>query len=102
MEATNRYIPTKRTNRNSKPFWNEELSKASNELGALRRKFKYNSNFRNGQHLAQASDHFKKLLSGSASTWMSKILAEMDINTENSSGQFIIGFSKENLRDGPY
>ena len=76
-EATTLYIPTKRTNRNSKPFWNVELSKASNELRALRRKFKYNSNFRNGQHLAQARDHFKKLLSESASTWMSKILAEM-------------------------
>ena len=76
-EATNLYNPTKRTNRNSKQFWNEELSKASNELRALRRKFKYNSNFRNGQHLAEARDHFKKILSESASTWMSKILAEM-------------------------
>ena len=75
--ATNLYISTKRTNRNSKPFWNEELSEASNELRLLRRKFKYNSNYRNGQNLAKAREHFKKLLSESASTWMSKILAEM-------------------------
>ena len=30
-EATNLFFPTQRTNRNTKPFWNEELSKASNE-----------------------------------------------------------------------
>ena len=76
-EAMNLYIPTKRTNRNSKPFWIEEISKASYESRALRRKFKYNSNYRNGQHLAQARDNFKNELSESTSTWMSKILAEM-------------------------
>ena len=79
-EATNLYIPTKRTNRNSKLLWNKELTKASNELGLLRRKFKYNTIYRNGQHLARARDDFKKLLSESAAAWMSKrdeSLAEM-------------------------
>ena len=67
-DATNLYIPRKLTNGNSKPYWNEELSKASNEL---RRKFKYNSNYRNGQHLAETRDNFKnEILSESASSWI--------------------------------
>ena len=73
-EATKLYIPTKPTNGNSKPFCNEELSKASNDLRLLILKFKYNSIYRNGQHLAKARDNFR--MSESTSTWMSKILAQ--------------------------
>ena len=101
-EATNLYIPTKRTNRNSKSFWNEELSKASNELGFLRRKFIFTSNYQNGQQLANARDNFKTSLSESASTWISKISARMGHkHGKRVWSNYSRLFETKNLRDGP-
>ena len=69
-EATRWAIPHKRSSRHSKPFWSEDLSQKSAELRALRKKFKYCSNYSNGERLHNAKNEFKSLLSGKSSEWM--------------------------------
>ena len=66
-EATRLAIPYKRSSRHSKPFWSEDLSQKSAELKALRKKFKYCSNYSNGERLNNAKNEFKSLLSEKSS-----------------------------------
>ena len=77
LDASEEYIPLKTTSRHSKPFWNSELTKSSEELRHLRRKFKFCSNYINGEKLASAKVNFKKQLSDSASIWMSCFLSNL-------------------------
>ena len=77
LHASEKYIPLKTISRHSKPFWNSELTKSSEELRHLRRKFKYRSNYINGEKLARAKENFKKQLSDSASIWMSCFLSNL-------------------------
>ena len=69
-EATRLAIPYKRSSRQSKPFWSEDLTQKSAELRALRKKFKYCSNYSNGERLNIAKNEFKSLLSENFSEWM--------------------------------
>ena len=73
-EATRLAIPYKRSCRHSKPFWSEDLSQKSAELRALRKKFKYCSNYSNGERLNNAKNEFKSLLSEKSSEWMRETL----------------------------
>ena len=77
LDASEKYIPLKTISRHSKPFWNSELTKSSEELRHLRRKFKYCSNYINGEKLARAKENFKKQLSDSASIWMNCFLSNL-------------------------
>ena len=61
-EASLGHIPLKCVSNHSKPFWNSDLTDASNELQFLRKKFKYKSNFENGQKLKAAKERFKILV----------------------------------------
>ena len=73
-EATRLAIPSKRSSRHSKLFWSEDLSQKSAELGALRKQFKYCSNYSNGERLNNAKNEFKSLLSEKSSEWMQETL----------------------------
>ena len=75
-DATKLCIPNKKIT-NSKPCWCQELTHASKELRNLRRKFKYNSNYRNLTKLNQAKESFKTLLSKKASNWMNEYLLNL-------------------------
>ena len=77
LDASKKYIPLKTKSRHSKPFWNSELTKSSEELRHLRRKFKLCSNYINGEKLARAKENFKKQLSDSASRWMKCFLSNL-------------------------
>ena len=78
LDASEKYIPLKTISRHSKPFWNSELTKSSEELRHLRRKFKYCSNYINGAKLARAKENItKQLSSDSASEWMSCFLSNL-------------------------
>ena len=72
-----KYIPLKTISRHSKPFWNSELTKSSEELRHLRRKFICCSNYINGEKLAKAKQNFKKQLSDSASKWMGCFISNL-------------------------
>ena len=69
-EASLSHIPRKCVSNHSKLFWNSDLTDASNELQFLRKKFKYKSNFENGQKLKAAKERFKFLLNKSVTEWM--------------------------------
>ena len=56
-------IPFKTTDKQSKPFWNDELTISSHNLQCLRKKFKYHSNPSNGAKLIIAREFFKSPLS---------------------------------------
>ena len=73
-EPTRLAIPYKRSSGHSKPFWSEDLSQKSAELRALRKKFKYCSNYANGERLNNAKNEFKSLLSEKSSEWMRETL----------------------------
>ena len=77
LDASEKYIPLKTISRHSKPFWNSELTKSSEELRHLRRKFKYCSNYINGEKLVRTKESFKKQLSDSASKWMKCFLSNL-------------------------
>ena len=74
-EATRLAIPYKRSSRHSKPFWSKDLSQQSAELEALRKKFKYCSNYSNGERLNNAKNEFKSVLSEKSSEWMRETLS---------------------------
>ena len=76
-EATRLAIPNKRSSRHSKPFWSEDLSQKSAELRALPKKFKYCSNYSNGERLNNAKNEFKSLLSEKSSEWMRETLTKL-------------------------
>ena len=76
-EASLSHIPLKCVSDHSKPFWNSDLTDASNELRFLRKKFKYKSNFENGQKLKAAKERFKFLLNKSATEWMENYLSSL-------------------------
>ena len=73
-EAMRLAIPYKRSSRHSKPFWSEDVSQKSAELRALRKKFKYCSEYSNGERLTNAKNEVKSLLSEKSSEWMRETL----------------------------
>ena len=77
LDASEKYIPLKTISIHSKPFWNSELTKSSEELRHLRRNFKCCSNYKYGEKLARVKENFKKQLSDSASKWMSCFLSNL-------------------------
>ena len=76
-ETTRLAIPYNRSSGHSKPFWSEDLSQKSAELRALRKKFKYCSNYSNGERLNNAKNEFKSLLSEKSSEWMRETLTKL-------------------------
>ena len=76
-ESSLSHIPLKCVSDHSKPFWNSDLTDASNELRFLRKKFKYKSNFENGQKLKAAKERFKILLNKSVTEWMENYLSSL-------------------------
>ena len=74
QEASLGHIPLKCASNHYKPFWNSVLTEASNELRFLRKKFKYKSNFENGQKLQTAKERFKILLNKSVTEKRKRIL----------------------------
>ena len=73
-EAFYKSLSYKRSSRHSKPFWSEDLSQKSVEFRALRKKFKYCSNYSIGERLNNAKNEFKSLLSEKSSEWMRETL----------------------------
>ena len=71
------HIPLKCVSNHSKPFWKSDLTDASNELRFLRKKFKYKTNFENGQKLKAAKERFKILLNKSETEWMENYLSSL-------------------------
>ena len=53
------------------------MTDASNEFRLLRKKFKYKSNFENGQKLKAAKERFKILLNKSVTEWMENNLSSL-------------------------
>ena len=76
-DASKLCIPNKKISNRSKPFWFPELTHASKELRNLRRKLRYNSNYRNLTKLNEAKVSFKTLLSEKASNWMNEYLLNL-------------------------
>ena len=76
-EATRLAIPFKRSSRHSKPFWSEDLSHKSADLRALQKKFKYCSNYLNGERLNNEKIEFKSLLSEKSSEWLRETSTEL-------------------------
>ena len=77
QESTEKFIPTKYPRPHSKPFWNDELKKASEDLRLLRKHFRLNSNYSNGNRLKIAKVEFQNLLSKYASEWLKCQLEEL-------------------------
>ena len=86
-EATRLAIPYKRSSRHSKPFWSEDLSQKSAEFRALRKKFKYCSNYSNGERLNIANNEFKSLLSEKSLEWMGETLTGLSYRKGNDFWQ---------------
>ena len=76
-EASFGHIPLKCVPNYSKPFWNSDWTDASSELRFLRKKFKYKSNFENGEKLKAAKERFKILLNKSVTEWMENYLLSL-------------------------
>ena len=76
-QASFGHIPLECVSNHSKPFWNSDLTDASNELRFLHKKFKYKSNFENGQKLQAAKEFFKILLNKSVTEWMKNYLSSL-------------------------
>ena len=76
-EASLSHIPLKCVSNHSKPFWNSDLTDASNELQFLRKKFKYKSNFEKGQKLKAAKKRFEILLNKIVTEWMENFLSSL-------------------------
>ena len=76
-EATRWAIPYSRSSRHSKPFWSEDLYQKTAELRALRKKFKYCSNYSNEERLNNAKNEFESLLSEQSSEVMREILTNL-------------------------
>ena len=77
QESTEKFIPTKYLSPHSKPFWNDELKKASEDLRLLRKHFRLNSNYSNGNRLKIAKNEFQNLISKYASEWLKCQLEEL-------------------------
>ena len=86
-EATRGAIPYKGCSRHGKPFWSEDLSQKSAELRALRKKFKYCSNYSNGERLNIAKSGFRSLLSEKSSEWMRETLTNLSYRKGKVSWQ---------------
>ena len=71
------HIALKCVSNHSKPFWNSDLTDASNELRFLRKKFKYKSNFEKGQKLKAAKERFKILLHKSVTECVENYLSSL-------------------------
>ena len=69
QESTEKFMPTKYFSPHSKPFWNDELKKASEDLRLLRKHFRLNSNHSNGNRLKIAKVEFQNLISKYVSEW---------------------------------
>ena len=101
-EATRLAIPYKRSSRHSKPFWSEDLSRKSAELRALRKKFKYCSNYSIGERLNNAKNQFKSLLSEKSSEWMRETLTGLSYRKGKDFWQkFRHVFQKRECAIGP-
>ena len=70
QESTEKFKPTKHLSPRSKPFWNDELKKTSEDLRLLRKHFRLNSNYSNGNRLKIAKVEFRNLISEYASEWL--------------------------------
>ena len=77
QESSEKFIPTKYLSAHSKPFWNDELKKASEDLRLLRKHFRLNSNYSNVNRLKTAKIEFQKLISKYASEWLKCQLEEL-------------------------
>ena len=76
-EASFAHIPLKRVSNQNKPFWNLDLTPASNKLRFLRKTFKYKPNVENGQKIKVAKESFKLLLNKSVTEWMESDLSSL-------------------------
>ena len=77
QESTGKFIPTKYLSPDSKPFWNDELKKTSEDLRLLMKHFRLNSNYSNGNRLKIPKVEFQNLLSKDASEWLKCQLEEL-------------------------
>ena len=83
-QATSQTIPVKKSSKYSKPFWCQELTEKSSDLRKLRKKFKINSNYSNGEKLNAAKLEFTRMLSQKVSEWIHESLSSLSHQKGNS------------------